>query len=38
MTRAELDSHVKSLRSVGGVYHYIAAAVEHMNKPFLEEK
>lgn len=37
MTKEELDSHVSSLKKVGGVYDYIALAVEAMNKPHLEE-
>jgi hypothetical protein len=37
MTRDELDAAVDSLRRVGGVYDYVAAAVEHMNAPHLEE-
>ncbi len=36
MTRQELDEHVRSLKSVGGVYDYVALAVEHMNAPHLE--
>lgn len=37
MNREELDDHVSSLKRVGGVYDYIALAVELMNKPHLEE-
>ena len=36
MTRTELDGHVASLKSVGGVYDYVASAVEHANAPHLE--
>ncbi|MDH6277505.1 hypothetical protein M2118_000456 [Aurantimicrobium minutum] len=38
MTRQELDAHVASLKSVGGVYDYVALAVEHLNAPHLERE
>lgn len=37
MDTAELDAAVASLRSVGGVYDYVAAAVEHDNRASVEE-
>ena len=33
MTNEELDRHVESLMTVGGVYDYIAGWVEAMNRP-----
>lgn len=38
MTRKELDGHVTSLKRVGGVYDYIAAYVEHVNRLHVEEE
>lgn len=37
-THAQLDAHVKSLRSVGGIYELIAQCVEHDNRPFCTGK
>lgn len=34
LTHDELDAKVRSLRSVGGAYEYIAACVEHDNRPY----
>lgn len=34
LTHAQLDAHVKSLRSVGGIYKLIAQCVEHDNRSF----
>ncbi len=33
LTAAEVDEQVASLRTVGGVYDYVAACVEHDNQP-----
>ena len=37
MTRQELDAYIRSLNSIGGVYDYVAAYVEHANAAHLEE-
>lgn len=36
MTRQELDDAVKSLRSVGGLYEFVAACVEADNAPYVD--
>ena len=36
MNTADLNAAVTSLRSVGGVYHYVADAVESMNRGSVE--
>ena len=33
LTHAELDAAVRSLRAVGSPYDYVAAWVEHYNRP-----
>ena len=37
MTGKELDAKVQSLRSVGGLYEFVAWWVEHDNRPYVTE-